>query len=171
MTVAQPLHEHMKVSISDDGTRAFVTDDELAEDPSITEETLIQFLEEKGIVFGIREGLRIAFAAAATHRTPVLVAEGIEPVSGKDGWVECLVGLKTLEPMEEKGGRVDLHNLHRIHNVKKGERLAIIHPAEEGVSGMSVKGLPIAAKTGKKAKIFREHLLLLIRVTLGFLSP
>src|SRR5208283_4115707 len=84
-----------------------------------------------------------------------LIAEGIEPISGKDGWVEYLVGLKTPEPLEEKGGRVDLHNLHRIHNVKKGERLAIIHPAEEGVSGMSVKGLPIAAKTGKTARIFR----------------
>ncbi len=155
MTVTESLNEHMKVSISDDGTRAFLTSEELAENASITEESIIQFLEEKGIVFGIKEGLRIALAAAVKTRTPFLAAEGIEPVSGKDGRVEYLVGLKTLEPLEEKGGRVDLHNLHRIHNVKKGERLAIVHPPEEGASGMSVRGLPIAAKAGKKARIFR----------------
>ena len=120
MTATESLHERFKVSISDDGTRAFATNEELAEDSSITEESLIHFLEEKGIVFGVIEGLKIALTEAAVHGTPVLVAKGIEPVSGKDGWVEYLVDLKTLEPMEEKGGRVDLHNLHRIHNVKKG---------------------------------------------------
>ena len=155
MTATESLHERFKVSISDDGTRAFATNEELAEDASITEESLIHFLEEKGIVFGVIEGLKIALTEAAVHGTPVLVAKGIEPVSGKDGWVEYLVDLKTLEPMEEKGGRVDLHNLHRIHNVKKGGRLAVIHLPEVGISGMSVKGLLIAAKTGKKAKIFR----------------
>ena len=153
--IAEPLLEHMKISISDDGTRAFVTNDDLREDASVTEESLSQILEEKGIVFGVKGGLMIALATAAAHRTPVLVAEGFAPVTGKEGWVESLVDVKRLEPMEEKGGKVDLHNLHRIHNVKKGEKLAIIHPPEEGIPGMSVKGAPIAAKPGKKAKFFR----------------
>jgi len=129
--IAEPLLEHMKISISDDGTRAFVTNDDLREDASVTEESLSQILEEKGIVFGVKGGLMIALATAAAHRTPVLVAEGFAPVTGKEGWVESLVDVKRLEPMEEKGGKVDLHNLHRIHNVKKGEKLAIIHPPEE----------------------------------------
>ncbi|GEM_PF-603896 len=155
MIVAESLLQQMKISISDDGTRAFVTNDDLSEDASLTEETLTQILGEKGIVFGIKGGLMIALVAAAAQRAPVLVAEGLVPVTGKDGWIEYLIDVRRLEPMEEKGGRVDLHNLHRIHNVKKGERLAIIHPPEAGIPGMSVKGMPIAAKIGKSAKFVR----------------
>jgi len=155
MMVAESLLEHIKISISDDGTRAFMINDNLREDASVTEESLEQIIEEKGIVFGVKGGLMIALAAAAAHRTPVLIAEGFAPSAGKDGWIEPLIDVRRLEPMEEKGGRVDLHNLHRIHNVKKGEKLAIIHPPEEGIPGMSVQGTPIAAKPGKRAKFFR----------------
>ena len=155
MTIAESLTGHMKISVSDEGTRAYLTNDELAEDASMTEEGLVQFLHEKGIVYGVKGGLVIALAAAAAKRTPILVAEGTEPVSGKDGWVESLIDVRTLEAMEEKGGRVDLHNLHRIHNVKKGEKLAVIHPPEDGTSGMSVRGLPIAAKPGKRPRFYR----------------
>jgi uncharacterized protein len=155
MRVAESLLEHMKISVSDDGTRAYLTNDALAEDASITEDDLVQFLQEKGIVFGVKDGLVVAQAASAAHRTPVLVAQGIEPVSGNDGWVESLIDVRKLEAMEEKGGRVNLHNLHRIHNVKKGEQLAVIHPPSEGTSGISVRGGPIAAKPGKRPKIYR----------------
>jgi len=149
------VHEHLKISISDDGTRAYVMNDELAENHFASEEELVKFFADRGIVFGLKDGLGSAVALSAAQRAPTLIAEGIEPVVGKDGWVECLIDVQTPEPLDEKGGVVDLHNLHRIHNVKKGERLAVIHPPEEGIPGKSVRGLPIPPRPGKKAKVFR----------------
>ncbi|HTY09828.1 MAG TPA: FapA family protein [Bacteroidota bacterium] len=149
------MHEHLKISVSDDGTRAYVTNDELSENHVAAEEELVKFFGERGIVFGLKEGLCSAVTLSAAQRTPVLIAEGIEPVVGKDGWVECLIDVQTPELLEEKGGVVDMHNLHRIHNVKKGERLVVIHPPEDGTPGMSVRGFPILPKPGKKARVFR----------------
>ncbi len=155
MIVAESLLEHMQVTISEDGTRAFVTPDDLIEISSVTEENLVQLLESQGIAFGIKENLVTSVAEAAGSHTPIPVAEGIKPIPGKDGWLDCLVEVNNVEPLEEKGGLVDLHKLHRIHNVKKGEKLAILHPPIGGVAGMSVRGLPIAAKAGRKAKVIR----------------
>ena len=155
MIVEESLHEHIQVSLSDDGSRAFAIKDELIEDTPISETSLVQLLEDKGIIFGVKDDLVRLLLAEASPNVPILVAEGIAPTSGKDGWLECHIDLSKKEVMEEKGGKVDLHNLNRIHNVRKGERIATVHPPQEGVPGMSVKGLPIAAISGKRARVFK----------------
>lgn len=150
--VAESIKERMKVSISSDGCRAFVTLDGPVDD-AITDEELTGFLERKGLLFGVKRESLNAMKDQVQLNEPILVAEGMKPVNGEDGWIEYLVDVKTTQPMEEKGGLVDLHNLHRIHNVQKGRKLAVIHLPQPGTAGMSVSGTPIPPKPGKKAVV------------------
>jgi len=154
LVVAESVQQHIKVSISHGGCRAFVALDGPIDDTSISDEDIIHLLQSKGVVIGVKKELLSALKNNSHFNEPMLVAEGIEPVAGKDGWVEYLVNTKLTEPMEEKGGLVDLHNLHRIHNVQKGQKLALIHLPQPGTAGMSVSGTPIPLKPGKKGVVF-----------------
>lgn len=150
--VAESIKDHVKVSISSDGCRAFATLDGPVGD-EITDEELAAFLEGKGLLFGVKRESLGTLRNNAHSDEPILVAEGIRPVNGEDGWIEYLVDVETTQPAAEEMGRVDLHNLHRIHNVEKGQRLAQIYLPQGGTAGTSVSGEQIPPKPGKKAVV------------------
>jgi uncharacterized protein (DUF342 family) len=101
-------------------------------------EQIIEKLKELHIVYGIKES-NIMEALQATEKTSVVVAEGVEPVEGKDGWVELKVGSENAKkPKLREDGTVNFREIEMITNVSEGELVAVVHPPQPGVPGITV---------------------------------
>lgn len=84
----------------------------------------------------------------------VLIAEGVDPIDGKDAEIHL-----NFEPVESKpklkdDGSVDYKNIDNIRLVRKGDLLLTKKPATSGVKGLNVKNEEIAPKPGIDIKIF-----------------
>ena len=91
-----------------------------------------------------------AAAAEGVERQEQLLAKGVLPQPGKDGWFEMSVKTTGDRPefQEDEKGKVDLRTQHRFTEIEPGQRLGIVHAPKEGVPGMTVTGLPIPAESG-----------------------
>jgi uncharacterized protein len=120
--------------------------------PQFHRDVIRQILLENKIEYGLKEeGIR-EFSQNCQEGLYYLVAEGKPPEKGKDADVEFVYeqgGGQGPQLQESESGRVDFKELHLNINVKKGEVLAIKHPATKGKVGYNVFGGEIKAKDGK----------------------
>ncbi|MBN6185803.1 DUF342 domain-containing protein [Aneurinibacillus sp. BA2021] len=127
----------------------------LEEGISLTEEELKDIVNKNGIRFGIDEELlrRIAANPFMYTKEPLLIAAGIAPVAGEDGYIEHVVhpsGKKG--PQEREDGSVDYYNVLQLLNVTKGQLLAKKVPPTKGQPGKNICGEEVAAKDGKEVR-------------------
>ena len=142
-----------KVTIAEDGLSAYLSWGPDVELHSITESELAALLNGSGVVFGVRSNLTQTIEAEVASQGRLLVAEGIRPVAGKDGWVEFSEKANPKTETTEKEQKVDFHSLGWIHNVLEGETVAVIHLPEPGVPGKSVTGKVVPCAVGKSAQV------------------
>jgi uncharacterized protein len=147
----EALREHISVKVATDGFEAFVLDD--GTHATVTEEGLRELLAAAGVVHGILDDSLKAVVQGEINGQPVVVARGTRPVNGKDGWVEYFFDHQRAKPVEDEAGKVDLHEMHFIHNVMEGKTLAVIHAAEPGTPGTLVTGQVVPAKPGLKPQV------------------
>lgn len=107
-----------------------------------------------GVKEGIDETALNDFAnnAAAGHsQTMVLLAYGLAPIDGSDGWLSYTVQPSIIvHPADDDDNTsIDMHNVQTFINVLPGDEIGHIIPPEPGCSGRSVIGLSIPAKPGK----------------------
>jgi uncharacterized protein len=96
-----------------------------------------------------------AVAAGANERT-VVIASGTPPQKGEDGRIEYFIDLSfSQRPEIMADGRANYYNIHIFENVNKGQALARIRPATQGIAGTDVFGTPIAAEPGREAHLNR----------------
>jgi hypothetical protein len=140
--------EQLRVRLSPDQYQAFL----VCDDPATVDWAIVvKFLNGSGVVYGVRKDAAEQLAGANGGGHEILVAEGTHPIAGKDGWVEYFFDTKTTGTLEEKSGKVDLRELHMIHNVLRGQALIRIHPPEPGTAGTTVTGKIVAPPVGRKA--------------------
>ncbi len=114
-------------------------------------EELEHFMRNFGIVHGINDERLEAFIDTPKYNEKYLVAEGSKPVNGKDARLLYNFEIKKTYKPNETEGKVDFKSLNSIHNVVKGEEVAIKEPAEKGLAGRTVTGRMLPAKDGKDA--------------------
>ena len=115
-----------------------------------TENEIRGLLESNNIIFGIDEKVLAFTVKAPIFDTEILIANGIQPENGKDGYVEYLFQHeKGGFPKVLEDGKVDFKNMNQIAEVSEGDVLCVLHPAEDGVEGTNVLGVKLPAKTGK----------------------
>ncbi len=88
----------------------------------------------------------------------VTIARGTKPKEGKDGYIEYKFDMSAkpqfiADPKDENKS-IDYKNSMQVTLVKEGDILAIIVPPTDGEPGEDVRGFPIAAKPGTKARYF-----------------
>ncbi len=107
--------------------------------------------------FGINTGLdfgAIATLAVESRGETRVVARGIPPTPGKDGYVELKFRERTsYELPDESSRKVDWRGLVRIPTVKIGTELAVKRPPQPGKPGTSVTGEMIPPPPVKEAKL------------------
>ncbi len=81
---------------------------------------------------------------------PAIVARGIPPVKGENGWFELMVktGSEGISLVADEKGAVDHKKLNLFSEIEVGQKLGMIHPPGHGIPGMNVQGVPIPAAAG-----------------------
>lgn len=122
--------------------------------PVMTPPELLWFLQKNNIIQTIDFPAVYEFCATIENgMTPpaTVLARGIEPVTGADGWFDLTVKIsgKETEFREDEKGYVDLKSLNAYSEIEPGQKLGMVHPPQNGIPGISVLGLPIPAERGK----------------------
>ncbi|SEA54390.1 hypothetical protein SAMN05660420_02390 [Desulfuromusa kysingii] len=124
----------------------------------LTPPDLIGFLQQNKIKETIDYPAVYLFCAAidmGIEPEPAILARGIEPVAGANGWFELTVKIsgEETEFKEDEEGHIDLRNLNAYSEIEVGQKLGVVHSPKDGVTGMNVFGLPVAAERGKPFKL------------------
>ena len=117
----------------------------------LAKETILSFLRNNHVVFGVLDEALQGIEDKPAYRTPILVAEGAKPQNGRDA--EVIFNFETdknkLRLKEASDGRVNFKELGLIQNVVAGQPLARKTPPEQGQPGRTVTGKVIPARNGK----------------------
>lgn len=115
---------------------------------------MLGLLKELGIVETVDraevEGLCVN-AADGVGAKNVLLARGIPPVCGEDGWFEMFFKEGDAQPeyYEDEKGRVDLRTLHTCTEIQPEQKLGVVHGPKAGINGLTVRGELLPATAGK----------------------
>ncbi len=122
----------------------------LASGVTPTKTMLIYFLKHKGVTFGLIEEALQAAVSTDHFDQEIDVAQGTNPVNGKDARIEYDVQIeKDLRPQLQRNGRVDFRKVRTFVEVSAGQVMASKIPATPGTPGRKVTGEEIPATPGK----------------------
>ncbi|MGL5254677.1 MAG: DUF342 domain-containing protein [Brevinema sp.] len=115
-------------------------------------EEVIEALKKLGILYGINEKVIREILSNDLYNVPLVVAEGIVMENGEDGYIEYLfpTGQDQIKYAVMADGSVNFKELNIIHNVQKGDTLAIMHPPTPGSMGKTLMGENIPPMPGKE---------------------
>ena len=120
----------------------------------ITRSVIRNALEEKGIVKGINEDIINKILTDKAGIQPQPIAEGRKSEPGPDGYYEYFFRTDVnREPKVLEDGSLDYKDIEWFEQVKKGQKLAVYHPAEPGPVGFNVFGDEFPTVKGKELNI------------------
>jgi len=141
------LNAYFEISISKDKATASIQKIKGMDLPSmITLSSLLNYLRDQGIIFGIIEDAAIEawISNLATQEQTFMVARGEAPVTSEDGHIKFHFENDFTNPGKlQSDGTIDFRDRGTIPYVHKGDLLAEKKPAKEGKEGMDVFGNPI----------------------------
>ena len=115
-----------------------------------TKSDLETFLERRGVVKGFHSSNLSAMIKKKVYNREILVAKGQLNIDGTDGYFEYLFTPEEyVAPKIREDGSVDYTNMSALHNVHKGDKVAVYHHAVQGTNGYTVYGGEIKAKGAK----------------------
>lgn len=150
------MHTLFEIQTSKDRLSATVTlKSDVPEGIEISSEKLTTLLTDRKIVFGLKQDhLKVIADNPLSVEYPVIVAEGISPQNGRDGYIINKTEIDENQGVEDNKDRsYNLRNVMKIKSVKSGQLLATIVPPTIGIPGKSIYGTPIPAKNGKPVKL------------------
>lgn len=122
----------------------------------VTKKDIYYDLERRGIVFGIKDSAITDLIDNRRMNEKILIAEGIPPRTGEDGWFEFFVRLDLPRiPAPLPDGSVDYVNIEAFEMVEKGEKIAVYHRAGKGTDGKNIYGETIHGENGTEKKPLR----------------
>jgi len=159
---------YLDLTVSEDKLNAFLSINKESS-VSFTLQEIKDYLEEKGIKYGIVDDEKIAEYLENKDGldTPLKVAEGKSPDRGTDASIKYYFDTDPLKIGTVKnGGTIDFKDRGDIPQVKKGDLLAEKIPAVEGAAGHDVYGRYLtvskpkdtALRKGKGASISEDKL-------------
>ncbi|MGG1311164.1 MULTISPECIES: DUF342 domain-containing protein [Cohnella] len=149
------LAEMLQVTVSEDKMQAFLTFKRVDGEIKLTVPDLELVLAAEGVTYGIQSDVLAQIAAKPQNflHGPNIVAIGLPPQKGTDGYIKVLIDedSQTRKPLEREDGSVDYREVTRLANVKAGQLIAERYPPGPGTPGIAVTGEEIPAKEGKEA--------------------
>ena len=120
----------------------------------IDRETLFLHLFKAGIIYGIRDDAVNLIMRGKYPEDSIVIARGTAPEQGKDGSYEFFFRTElTKKPVILEDGTVDYKNIDWMEGVKKNQKIAYYHEAEEGKAGRTVTGKEIPSRKGKELRM------------------
>lgn len=120
----------------------------------MTRDELRGYLAQAGVKEGIDEAAVDDFAikaASGRELSMVLLASGLAPVAGVDGWISysATPSITVNSSSSEENTSIDMHNVQTFINVLPNDEIGRIIPPEPGSAGRSITGQVIPPKAGK----------------------
>jgi len=150
-----PAFNRFKIAISKDQMEVImypligITDGGLT-----TLEEVLDACHRENIKVDINEKL-VEKQILVANPVEIAIGKGIKPEDGKDGYLEFKVDMSAKPQFIPKDDHsVDYKSSMQVTLVNIGDILAEVIPPTEGEDGMDVRGSPIKAKAGEKAKYF-----------------
>lgn len=112
---------------------------------------IIRALKTQGVVAGVNEDKISEFVDSPVYDVPYVVAEGVEPVDGRDAYIayNFETDSSKLKLKVSATGQVDFKELNRIQNVVEGQPLAQKMLPERGKAGKTLFGKYLESKNGR----------------------
>lgn len=141
-----------KIVVTPDGMEAYLTITDREHRP--TEEEVLGEIWNCKIRKGIlRNEIRNATDGTYDEDT-VLIAVGKNAQNGKDGWYEYFFNTNVnRKPKLLPDGSVDYQDIEWYDAVKKGDKIAFYHKAEDGIDGYDVEGNILKSTRGREQTI------------------
>lgn len=138
------------IDISDNYYEAFITIKYESEEISIRKQDILDALNKKNVVYGLKNDIINSIASEPTNVYKVSVAQGERHVNGKDGKIEyCFDITTTKKPKMRSDGTTDHKEINYILKAKKNEILAKKILPTECKDGTTVTGKVVRGKAGK----------------------
>lgn len=145
-----PVNEYVNINISEDrmyATGTFYPQSNKGN--TLTKLDIIDKLKNEGVKYGILEENIDNYINNRVYAQEIILAKGIEPVQGRDAFIDYKFKIGSSKPKLNEDGSVDFHNLDIISHVNKGDILAVLTPADKGKEGIDVTGNIIKPKKVK----------------------
>ncbi|MDI6703301.1 MAG: FapA family protein [bacterium] len=152
------IDSQVVVEISSDKKKANITiTPPKPEGLEVTFQEVIEILRKNKVSVGIKEDVIKEAIDKKQFNTSILVAEAIEPIPGKDGYIDYRfkTDQEKIRLLEDEQGRIDFRELNKLENVKAGQLLAVKFPPslDGGKEGLLVTGEVIPVPLGKEARL------------------
>ncbi len=153
--VGYPINEYMKITISNDRMEAKVRFYPPSNDGKRMDiDEMKGDLKALGIKYGIDERVFQVISKTPIYCTDFIVARGKKVREGTNASIEYLFNTdRRIRPKHNDDGSVDFHQLNNISHIKTGDKLAILHMADKGESGIDIMGAYINPKPVKDVKL------------------
>jgi hypothetical protein len=116
----------------------------------LDEAEVISDIKNLGVKNGIDEEAIKAFLTDRKYGEVYEVAEGRQPIEGKDGYIEYKFNTELRPtPKMNDDGTVDFHSLENVNHVKKGDVGAVLFPEDRGENGEDLLGRPVLPRKVK----------------------
>ncbi|OIJ13139.1 hypothetical protein BKP37_11570 [Anaerobacillus alkalilacustris] len=147
------LDEYFEIQLDNDKLKATLLQKvRINENSVITENDILGFIMEHGIVFGIKKEF-LTKIAANEITCPVVIAEGLSPINGKDAILKPILPndneIKSVKDLHN----VDLKQVINIPSVTHGQLIGEKITATSGTAGMNVFGEELLPKPGKDFRL------------------
>lgn len=140
----------VKVLVSRDGLTASIC--LLGKHDFVDSDQIQRELEKAGVKFGIKEHIIDIFSVDPT-REWMVIAEGVAPVPGRDGYLEVFFEKGQVLAHNIESDMVDFRETSTIVSVEAGDKLVEVHPPVPGAEGIAVSGQAIAPPQPKEIKL------------------
>ena len=108
---------------------------------------IIAQLQQMGITYGLDQEAMMSFTNDRCYCTDYVFAAGDPPRIGRDAKIEYYFNTNpSLKPKHNDDGSVDYKDLNTINEVKEGELLARLIPADRGDPGKDINGKVIPTR-------------------------
>ncbi len=139
------------VRVSEDGMQAWIYLNPPREgEPFYDKDLIYKFIAENKVVKGLHTSNIAAIAKKHVYEREILIAEGLKPEDGEDGYFEFFFDTEDKrKPKIREDGTVDYSSMSELSNVLEGDRIAVYHPAIPSKDGYDVYGKDSKAKVAK----------------------
>lgn len=110
-----------------------------AECDFVNKDEIYKLLMKEGVKYGIKH-TEVEVFAMCPSRDPVVVAEGLPPEQGKDGYMDVLFLKKNKSDSGTDTATIDFRETNSIISVEEGSQLVEVHPPVQGKEGIAVTG-------------------------------
>ncbi len=149
------INEYMEIHATEDGMKAICRFyPPSAKGGKMDAQEIIKDLQFQRIHFGIKQEGIISFLSNRMYCTDYILAEGLEPVHGKDAEIKYYFNVDVdLKPKRNDDGTVDYHELGTISHVVEGDLLARLYKEDPGKPGKNIFGQEVRPRNVKTMKL------------------